>query len=282
MKYLVFGFGLLLCVQFSSCKNANANTIDTESKKSDVVWQMNWSDEFDSDGLPSSDKWDYQEGDGCPEICGWGNNEKQYYTKSKSTNARVENGKLIIEAHKEITGASKYSSAKLITKGKKSWTSGKIEIRAKLPTGLGTWPAIWMMPESDKYGGWPKSGEIDIMEHVGYCPDTIYGTVHTEAYNHMINTQKGSEILIPDAEAEFHEYSIIWNADKIEWYIDGKKYHTFQNEKKSYKEWPFDHPFYLILNVAVGGNWGGKHGVAEDIWPQRMEVDYVRAYKQVQ
>ena len=279
MRYLIFCFGLLVCINFSGCKNANAKNAKHNTDLKEGVWDMKWNDEFDVDGLPSSEKWDYQVGNGCPSLCGWGNNELQYYTQSNSSNARVENGHLIIEAHREQTESSQYSSAKLVTKGKKTWTSGKIEVKAKLPTGLGTWPAIWMMPEIDKYGGWPRSGEIDIMEHVGYCPDTIFGTVHTEAFNHMVGTQKGNEILIKDSESEFHVYGIIWDSEKIEWFVDGEHYHTFRNAHKSYKEWPFDHPFYLILNVAVGGNWGGKHGVAEDIWPQRMEIDYVRAYE---
>lgn len=237
-----------------------------------------WADEFDYYGVPDSTKWSYDVGDGCPNICGWGNNELEFYTEKEIQNARVENGKLIIEAHQQEREGKPYTSARLVSRKKGDWRYGTIEVRAKLPTGLGTWPAIWMLPTNWEYGGWPDSGEIDIMEHVGYAPDTIYGTVHTKAYNHMLGTQRDGMIYEPQAEGEFHTYSINWTSDKIEWFLDGQLYHSFENEKLSSEEWPFDKAFHLILNVAVGGNWGGKHGVADDIWPQRMEIDYVRVY----
>ncbi len=242
-------------------------------------YQLVWSDEFDYEGLPDDNKWSYDIGNGCPNICGWGNNELEYYTESKLENARVENGHLIIEAHKEQVKYNKYSSARLVSKGKGDWTYGKIEVRSKNPSGRGTWPAIWMLPTENVYGGWPRSGEIDIMEHVGYVPDSIYGTVHTLAYNHGIKTQKGGQLAIADSESEFHIYMIEWTEEKIDFYIDEKKYFTFANEEKSSKEWPFDQAFHLILNIAVGGNWGGALGVDDTIWPQRMEVDYVRVYQ---
>jgi len=258
-----------------SCKQKVAK--DIADQKTDL-YRLVWSDEFDVDGLPDSTKWNYSVGDGCPRLCGWGNNEQQYYTERETKNARVENGHLVIQAHHEKKEKSNYTSAKLVTKGIAKWLYGKIEVRAKLPSGKGTWPAIWMMPEEDKYGGWPKSGEIDIMEHVGYSPDSIIGTVHTEAFNHILGTQVGKYTYDPDSESAFHTYTIEWDEQKIEWYIDDLKYHTFNNENKSYKEWPFDHPFYLILNLAIGGNWGGKYGVDNSIFPQIMELDYVRVY----
>lgn len=232
-----------------------------------------WSDEFDQNGLPDSNKWSYDVGDH-----GWGNNELQYYTKENLQNARVENGRLVIEAKADNTLAKGYTSARLVTKNKGFWKYGYIEVKAKLPEGLGTWPAIWMLPEENTFGGWPKSGEIDIMEHVGFDPSVVHGTVHTEAFNHNIGTQKGNQVEIPDFNTEFHVYAIDWKADRIDFYIDDKKYFTFENDGKTYKEWPFDQPFHLILNIAVGGNWGGKEGVATDIWPQKMEIDYVRVF----
>ena len=239
-----------------------------------------WSDEFDVEGLPSVRKWSYVEGNGCPDLCGWGNNELQYYRKGILKNSRVENGTLIIEAFKEDYEGLEYTSSKLITKGYGDWKYGRLEIRAKLPSGVGTWPAIWMMPTDESiYGGWPRCGEIDIMEHVGYNPDSIFGTIHTESYNHVQGTQKGGAVEIKTSESDFHEYSIDWNEDRIQWFVDNKKYFEFKNDKKSFKEWPFDQSFYLILNLAVGGNWGGAKGVHEDIWPQRMVVDYVRVYQ---
>ncbi|SMD43673.1 Beta-glucanase/Beta-glucan synthetase [Aquiflexum balticum DSM 16537] len=234
-----------------------------------------WSDEFEYEGLPDTVNWTYDVGDH-----GWGNNELQFYTKEKSENARVENGRLIIEAHLDSSFTKGFSSAKLHTKGNASWQYGYMEIKAKLPSGVGTWPAIWMMPEENKYGGWPKSGEIDIMEHVGYDQGVIHGTVHAEAFNHRKGTQKGAKIQVLTCSEEFHVYAIDWSEDRIDFYLDGKQYHTFENTGKGFEEWPFDHPFYLILNIAVGGDWGGTQGVDPEIWPQRMEVDYVRVYSE--
>lgn len=234
-----------------------------------------WADEFDQDGLPDSIKWDYDVGDH-----GWGNNELQYYSKADLKNARVEAGRLIIEAHADPAHPKGYTSARLVTRGKASWKYGYIEVRAKLPHGVGTWPAIWMLPEQGKFGGWPKSGEIDIMEHVGYDPANVHGTVHTEAFNHSIGTHKGGSMMVPSFSSEFHKYAIDWNGDRIDFLIDGERYFTFENTGGPSSEWPFDEAFHLVLNIAVGGNWGGSQGVDPAIWPQRMEVDYVRVYDQ--
>ncbi len=238
--------------------------------------QLVWNDEFDDEGAPSSDKWSYDLGNGCPTLCGWGNNEQQTYTKSLD-NAVVKDGKLIITADKSAQFG--YTSARLITKNKADWKYGLFEISAKLPTGRGTWPAIWMLPTNWKYGGWPKSGEIDIMEHVGYDTGNVHGTVHTEAYNHTKGTQKGDSILVNTATEAFHTYAVKWTPDYIEFMVDGEVYNTFHNDQTNTDAWPFDQPFHLILNIAVGGNWGGKHGIDENIWPQQMEVDYVRVYE---
>jgi beta-glucanase (GH16 family) len=185
---------------------------------------------------------------------------------------------LIIEAHADATQPKGYTSAKLVSKGKGAWQYGYMEVRAKLPQGRGTWPAIWMLPEENRFGGWPKNGEIDIMEHVGYDPGRVHGTVHTEAFNHMIGTQKGGQVQVSSFAEEFHTYAVDWRADRMDFYLDGKLYFTFTNTGGNYTEWPFDQSFYLILNIAVGGNWGGKEGVDAAIWPQQMAVDYVRVY----
>lgn len=232
-----------------------------------------WSDEFDQNGLPDPEKWGYNVGDH-----GWGNNELQFYTEGNLDNARVENGLLIIEAKKDADYPKGYTSARLVTKGKAAWQFGYIEVRAKLPEGVGTWPAIWMLAEENRHGGWPNNGEIDIMEHVGYDPGTVHGTVHTAAFNHTKNTHKGAQVNVPDFNSEFHLYAIDWTSEKIDFYMDGERYFTFENTGGIYQEWPFDQPFYLILNIAVGGNWGGQKGIDPDIWPQRMEIDYVRVY----
>ncbi|WP_339702134.1 glycoside hydrolase family 16 protein [Algoriphagus aquimarinus] len=232
-----------------------------------------WSDEFSIDGLPDPEKWTYDVGDH-----GWGNDELEYYSQNDLKNARIENGRLIIEAHADISHPKGYTSARLLTRGKAAWQYGYIEVKAKLPQGRGTWPAIWMLAEENRHGGWPKNGEIDIMEHVGYDPGKVHGTVHTEAFNHNIETQKGGFRQVSDFNTAFHTYAIDWTSEKIDFLIDGNIYFTFENTGADYKEWPFDQPFHLILNIAVGGGWGGLQGVATDIWPQRMEVDYVRVY----
>lgn len=243
-----------------------------------VFRELVWSDEFELAGSPDALKWNYDLGDGCPDVCGWGNNELEYYT-SDSKNVRVENGRLIIEAHREQKGGKDYTSTRIVSRNTGDWLYGRIEIMAKLPRGRGTWPAIWMLPTDWKYGGWPASGEIDIMEHVGFDQGIVHGTIHTERYNHSKGTQKEGKITIADASETFHLYAIEWSAEKIDFYVDDKKYHTVTKSNEDYKGWPFDQRFHLILNIAVGGNWGGQKGVDESIWPQRMEVDYVRVYQ---
>lgn len=246
-------------------------------------WRPNqrlvWVDEFGNNGAPDTTKWNFELGDDCPDLCGWGNNEAQYYTKD-SKNVRVENGRLIIEARMDSFGVRAYTSARLTTKTKGDWLYGRIEVKAKLPRGRGTWPAIWMLSTDWKYGGWPESGEIDIMEHVGFDPGIIHGTIHTESYNHVRNTQKGGEWKVDDAQDEFHIYAIDWTADKIEFFVDGKMYYAFsRSANDTFRQWPFDKQFHLILNLAVGGNWGGAKGIDDTIWPQRMEVDWVKVFQ---
>jgi beta-glucanase (GH16 family) len=235
-----------------------------------------WADEFDYNGLPDPNRWGYDVGGN-----GWGNNELQYYTENRLENARVENGKLIIEARKEPWGNNEYTSARLVTRNKGDWKYGRIEAMARLPHGRGTWPAIWMLPTNWVYGSWPKSGEIDIMEYVGYDPGVVHGSIHTEAYNHVMGTQKTDTTLVPDAETNYHLYAIEWDADKIDFYVDNRIYFTFLNEHKDYKTWPFDQAFHLLLNIAVGGNWGGAQGIDPNIWPQKMWVEYVRVYQYI-
>lgn len=239
-----------------------------------------WSDEFNRVGTPDSTHWGYDLGDGCqaPSGCGWGNNEKEFYTKNPK-NVRIENGHLIIEAHREQRGESQYTSTRIVSKHKGDWQYGKIEIRAKLPKGRGVWPAIWMLSTDEKHGGWPGNGEIDIMEYVGWKPGVVHGTVHTEAYNGMKGTQKEGKTPLPDCSEQFHTYAIDWTKEKIEFMVDDKVYHSFiRNPADDYKGWPFDQRFHLIMNIAVGGGWGGAEGIDESIWPQKMEVDWVRVW----
>lgn len=240
------------------------------------VWAQNecsylvWADEFNYEGAPNTEKWGYDIGGN-----GWGNNELQYYTASRN-NSFVEDGKLLIKALKPN---DKWTSARMVTKTKGDWLYGRVEVKAKLPAGKGTWPAIWMLPTDWEYGGWPASGEIDIMEHVGYEMGKIHGTIHTEAYNHSIGTQLGASVDVANVDNEFHEYVVDWTPEKIVWYVDSVEYYRVANENKTYKEWPFDKRFHLILNIAVGGNWGGAQGVDPDLNEATMEVDYVRVYQ---
>jgi beta-glucanase (GH16 family) len=235
--------------------------------------KLTWSDEFNYSGLPDSTKWNYDVGDH-----GWGNNELQYYTANRPENVRVENGHLIIEARKEMWQEKNYTSARLITKGKGDWKYGRIEVKAKLPKGLGSWPAIWMLASTTPLE-WPDDGEIDIMEHVGYDHGKIHASVHTKDYNHVINTQKTAIIDIPDCSEKFHVYALDWTADTIKISVDNHVYFSFGNEHKNKGAWPFDVPFHLLLNIAVGGNWGGQKGVDDKTLPWKMEVDYVRVYQ---
>ncbi|PWT74992.1 MAG: glycoside hydrolase [Bacteroidetes bacterium] len=235
-------------------------------------WKLVWSDEFNYTGLPDSTKWGYDIGAG-----GWGNGELQFYTRQKE-NARVENGNLVIEARKEKWNNANYTSARLVTRKKADWKYGRFEIRARLPTGRGTWPAIWMLA-STKPMKWPDDGEIDIMEHVGYDPGIVHASIHTKAFNHVIHTQKTNTISVPAYADAFHVYALEWTADRIDILVDDQKYFTFQNPHKTYAEWPFDNQMHLLLNIAIGGFWGGTKGVDDSIFPQKMLIDYVRVYQ---
>ncbi|GAC1441212.1 MAG: hypothetical protein NVSMB63_08610 [Sediminibacterium sp.] len=232
-----------------------------------------WSDEFNYRGLPDSTKWSYDVGGK-----GWGNNELEYYTGKQRKNARVEKGRLVIEALKESVGSNAYTSARLVTKGKGDWKYGRIDVKAKIPKGRGTWPAIWLLGSTTPLK-WPDDGEIDIMEHVGYDQGVIHASIHCKKYYHSIGTQKTATITIPDCSEVFHVYSLDWDAEAITMLIDNKPYFTFRNEHTGSDAWPFDKPFHLLLNIAIGGGWGGQKGIDDTIFPQRMEIDYVRVYQ---
>jgi beta-glucanase (GH16 family) len=257
---------------FLSCRNNEAVVKEAVPGN----WKLVWSDEFDYTGLPDTGIWNYDVGGH-----GWGNRERQYYTASRAENARVENGLLIIEARKEKMDTNRYSSARLVSKGKKDCLYGRFEIRAKLPKGLGTWPAIWMLATQQTYGDsyWPHNGEIDIMEHVGYNHGFIHASTHSLKYYHGIGTQRTDTVFSKDVSEAFHNYALEWVPDTVRVYFDDRLYFTSVNDGTGWEAWPFDKPFYLILNIAVGGAWGGLKGIDDSIWPQRMEVDYVRVYE---
>jgi beta-glucanase (GH16 family) len=274
MKFLIYiiTFSFVLFCFCQSCTTIQGNSDNTTNDG----WKLVWSDEFETDGLVDTTKWNYAT---KGNEYGWGNNEKQWYTVANLNNCRVENGILKITARIEDFRNKNYTSARLTTKGQADWKYCKVEARMKLPKGRGTWPAIWMMPVNDTYGGWPNSGEIDIMEHVGFNADTVFSTVHTTKFNHMKGTQVGKRTKVATATSEFHVYSTEWDENEIKSYIDGFHYFTFKNDGKGPESWPFDQPFHLIVNLAIGGGLGGQKGIDNSLFPHTMEVDYVRVYQ---
>ena len=239
-------------------------------------WELTWNDEFDYLGSPNSKLWSYDVGGH-----GWGNEEQQFYTELRQENARVNGDHLILEARKEPWRGSRYTSARLVSKTKGDWTYGRIEVRAQLPSGTGTWPAIWMLPTNSSYGNgrWPDTGEIDIMEHVGHNPGHIHATIHTDAYNHTNGTQRGGETIIPDASDAFHVYALEWTPESLVFSIDENEFWTYTKGRSNWQGWPYDRDFHLVMNIAVGGSWGGQQGIDDSIFPQKMLVDYVRVYR---
>ncbi len=238
-------------------------------------WTMIFNDEFSTDGVPDATKWKID-----PQPKGWINGEQQVYTDATHDNARVKNGTLIIKGKKDFpTGNTNepWSSARLITQGKMDFLYGKVDVRAKLPRARGSWPAIWLMPTSSVYGGWPQSGELDVMEHVGNNFGTVLSTVHTQSHNWTNGGQISANKRLMDADTVFHTYSMEWTADSISFTYDSIHVLTYPNPHTDWKDWPFDQKFFLILNVAIGGGMGGT--IAEADWPDSMTVDYVRIYQ---
>lgn len=236
----------------------------TKEKKKELIWEEN----FDGEMLNES-VWNYELGNGCPNICGWGNNERQEYTKA---NHKLKDGHLVITVKKE---GDKYTSTRITTAGKKEFKYGYIEARAKLPVGHGIWPAFWMLGSNIKEAGWPLAGEIDILEYVGKEPHMVFTSLHTkDSHGETINTKKTS---FPNIEEGFHTYAINWTADQIEFFVDGKSVYTYVPKNKSVEAWPYNQPFYFIINAAVGGNFGGPK-VDDSIFPQEFIIDYVKVY----
>ncbi|WP_428741692.1 glycoside hydrolase family 16 protein [Tenacibaculum sp.] len=242
-------------------------------KKNYKGYQLVWSDEFNGNSVDLNN-WSFQIWK-----AGRVNNEWQKYVEDTS-NYKLKNGKLYLTATK--TGKNErggYTSTRLSSFGKKEFTYGRIEFRAKMPKGRGTWPALWMLGSNIKEVGWPTAGEIDIMEYVGFQQDTTHTNVHTKYQSGKTDFHKATPI--KTAEKKFHTYGITWSEDNIEFYLDTPNniINTYAPKIKTLKNWPFNNPFFLIMNFAVGGSWGGKKGVDETIWPQSMIVDYVRVYQ---
>lgn len=235
-----------------------------------------FADEFSASAIDRR-KWRF---DVARNLAGWFNHEQQYYSNARPQNARVEHGTLIIEARLEALpkagfhdwGGQRYTSAKLVSR--QAFGYGFYEVRAKLPCGRGTWPAIWLLPNSGK---WPDAGEIDVMEMVGWDPGVVHATVHSAAFNHVKGTQRGAEMRVPTSCSRFHLYQVDWRPGLITIGIDGHAYMRVANDQPGgAAAWPFTRPYQLILNLAVGGDWGGRKGVDDSAFPQRMTVDYVR------
>lgn len=269
---------LIICISTVECANKNfsiknesqinseVKTItDLKVKNSD--YKLVWAEEFNGKGVPDSTRWSYDIGTGD---WGWGNNEKEYYT-SRSENVNISNGVLGITALKEKYNGSEYTSTRMLTRDKFSFTYGKVEVRAKLPSGVGTWPAIWMLGSNIKTVGWPNCGEIDIMEHKGCNLNKIYSTLHYP--KHFGDKADGDSITIKNANKEFHTYSTEWTSTFIKFYVDNEIVKTFVNDRAS----PFHKNFHIILNVAMGGNFAGP--LDSNITKATMEVDYVRVYQ---
>lgn len=235
-----------------------------------------WSDEFSGNSLNTSN-WEYQNGNGCPNLCGWGNNELEYY---RPENSWVENGVLTLEARKENYQGYNYTSTKLVTEGKFSFRYGRVDIRAVLPEGKGVWPALWMLPRDNVYGGWAASGEIDIMELIGHQPSTAYGTIHYGA-QWPNNQHAGDSYTLASGKYsdEFHVFTLIWKEDLLEWYVDDNLYFSRTPSQLGSANWPFNEYFYLIFNVAVGGNWPGSPDSSTQ-FPQQMIIDYIRVFQE--
>lgn len=252
-------------------------------------YHLVWEEDFSGNGLPDSKWWNASDKGGVI------NNELQHYRKDDLKCTRVKDGRLVLNAYKDphdgIIGWGRndpyhfeYSAGEVHTRGKKTFKYGRIDVSAKIPVGRGVWPAIWLMPEKDVYGGWPKSGEIDVMEYVwgdGDNHNTVYATVHTEDID--VNKNKIASGLghSTTLSTDFHLYSVVWDEKKIELLFDNKMIFTFKKKGETSVTWPFDQEFYLIMNVAVGGSWGGTWGIDESVFPTCMEVDYVRYYQKI-
>lgn len=238
-------------------------------------YRLVWSDEFDRDGLPDPAKWVYDTG---MNKAGWHNRELQYYSGPRAENARVQGGRLVITARKESLssapdwGGQRYTSTRLITQGKGEWTYGFFEVRAKLPCGKGTWPAIWTL---NRDLVWPAGGELDIMEHIGREPGRVFSTVHTAAGHGAHGS--GAARQVSDACSVFHDYQMHWTADTVRFGIDGVVHYEYSNPRSGPERWPFDAPQFLILNIAVGGDLGGA--VDDAVFPVSMEVEHVRVHQ---
>ena len=274
------GIAVVICMAACSGSKNDPKPVVPETNPPLLVVDKGWTfestayfaDEFETAGKPNSDKWSYDLGGG-----GWGNSELEYYTNG--SNVDIADGLLTITAKKEALGGMNYTSTRLVSKNTGSMLYGRLEVKAKLPTGTGTWPAIWMLPDDNAYGDWPRSGEIDLMEMVGFDPNNVHFTLHNQTYNGA--NGKGDAKIISTASTDYHIYRIDWTPYAIKSYFDGELIYTYVNDNKGSATWPYDKKFHLLLNIAVGGSWGGQKGVDDTAFPAKMDIDYVRIYKMI-
>ncbi len=277
---LAMRLALLLSVSLSlGCdSSSNGEDVDDDVPQRIGDWSLVWNDEFDGDRLDGG-KWSYQLGDGCDiGLCGWGNNELQTYT---TANATVSNGLLVITAKEESAAGRDYTSARIRTLDNGDWKYGRFEIRARLPAGQGLWPAIWLLPSESVYGGWAASGEIDIMEARGQSPSTVLGTLHYGA-TFPNNQSSGDAFTLPSGTFTdtFHTFVLEWTEGRMVWLVDDTPYQVQTEWSTTAAAFPapFDQDFHMLLNVAVGGNFVGSPN-GSTVFPQTMEIDYVRVYQ---
>lgn len=264
---------LASCTPEASVSSDPRSIVDESCNYLDNIdeWQPVWCDEFDIDGLPNPERWGYDVGGH-----GWGNQELQYYTRENLTNASVEDGVLSIRAVEESVGQNNYTSARLVSRFRGDWLYGRIQVRAKMPGGRGVWPAIWMLPTNWVYGEWPASGEIDIMEYVGRAPGQVFNAIHTRSsYGATVNTKITN---FPNVEDDFHVFAMEWKNQHIDFFLDDEKVYTYAPAVRTYENWPFNKPFFLILNMAIGGTFGGSIDTSLE-FPREYIIDYVRVYQ---
>lgn len=272
----IMAISMILCVVYVGCSRVIASDMDTHSISfPEGFTKLVFDEEFNYSGAPDTTKWSFEEGY-------IRNGEMQYYTDG--LNVWCSDSTLVIESRLDnslIDGDTiPVTSGSVTTFGKAAWKECFVEVRAKMPSFRGSWPAIWMMPSESRYGKWPQSGEIDILEHVGHEPDRIHFSAHSERYNHMRSQQTTGSIEAPEVTDGFHIYGLKRTEDTIVWYYDGKEVFKLEKEKGAdWTSWPFDADFYLILNLAVGGSWGGQKGVDLTALPAQFEIDYVRVFE---
>lgn len=272
---LLVGFSLPNVYEYPSFSFSQKVTVPQDQRKALNNDKLVFAEEFNGATLDSS-TWSYEVGNGCPSLCGFGNNELQRYVSGDS-NLQLKDGNLIITARRDPSNTKAFTSAKIFTRDKKVFKFGRIDLRAKLPAGQGIWPAFWMLPQN-KRAGWPTSGELDILEMVGHEPGKVHGTLHFGPGPGSMQLTGSYVLPSGNFSDSFHIFSLDWRKDEIKWLVDGKEFASHSRPAFGNAEYPFNEDFYLILNLAVGGNWPGNPDHTTR-FPQSFIVDYVRVYQ---